>query len=52
MQLDGLNSAFSPVVYGDIALSIKKDVERLIISSVDLILGFKINCNNETQLSP
>ena len=23
MQLDGLNSALSPVVYGDIALSIK-----------------------------
>ena len=24
MQLDGLNSALSPVVYGDIVLSIKK----------------------------
>ena len=28
MQSDGLNSALSPVVYGDIALSIKVNIHK------------------------
>ena len=45
MQSDGLNSAVNPVVYGDIALSIKINTHTKCIISKGLYFDIPSECN-------